>query len=285
MRRQTEPVTLGPDSVTWRLFGDWRNLLVTLWVGSMQNMHPGIGAAVEQHSRFFEERWSRVLRSFYPVLGVVYDGPQAADTAAKVVSYHHSLAGLDAAGRRYHALAPDTFYWAHAVFFMTMVRFGDRFMGGVTENERERLFTEHISWYRLYGLTMRPVPESWAAFQTYWDHMCADVLEDTPAAGYVLDLRELEPPRSLRWVPRPLWDRAWRLCARFLTWITTGLYDPVIRRRLGLAWTTRDERWHRRAGWLVHKAFTCLPRQHRYHPRARAGWRRTRGGAAGKHSP
>ncbi|MGW3074000.1 oxygenase MpaB family protein [Kitasatospora sp. NPDC001132] len=251
----------------------------------MQNMHPGIGAAVVQHSQFFEERWSRVLRSFYPVLGVVYAGPQAPDTAADVISYHRSLGGADEAGRRYHALAPDTFYWAHAVFFMTMIRFGDRFMGGVTDTEREQLFTEHVGWYRLYGLTMRPVPRSWEEFQTYWDHMCADVLEDTQAARYVLDLRDLEQPRSLQWVPRPLWDRAWRLCARLLTWTTTGLYDPVIRKRLGLTWSARDERWHRRAGRLVHAVFRCLPRQRRYHPRARAGWRRTRGRAAGEPSP
>jgi uncharacterized protein (DUF2236 family) len=40
---------LGPDSLTWRLFGDWRGLLVALWAGSMQNMHPQLGAAVERH--------------------------------------------------------------------------------------------------------------------------------------------------------------------------------------------------------------------------------------------
>ncbi|MGA5824080.1 oxygenase MpaB family protein [Kitasatospora sp. NPDC094028] len=136
--------------------------------------------------------------------------------------------------------------------------------------------TEHIGWYRLYGLTMRPVPESWEAFQAYWQHMCTHVLEDTKAARDVLDLRDLERPHPLRWVPRPLWDRAWRLCARILIWITTGLYEPVIRQRLGLTWTARDERWHRLAGRLVHGVFSCLPRLRRYHPRARAGWRRSR---------
>jgi uncharacterized protein (DUF2236 family) len=276
MPGQNEPITLGPDSVTWRFFGDWRNLLVTLWAGSMQNMHPGLGAGVEQHSRFFEERWARVLRSFHPILGVVYDGPQAPATALEVRSYHRSLSGTDATGRPYHALAPDTFYCAHAVFFMTMIRFGDRFMGGVTEREREQLFAEHVTWYRLYGLSMRPVPESWEAFQAYWQHMCAHVLRDTRATRDVLDLRDLERPRPLRWVPHALWDRVWRLCARLLIWITTGLYDPVIRQRLDLGWTARDERWHRRAGRLVHCAFSCLPRMRRYHPRARAGWRRVR---------
>ena len=50
------PVPLGPDSLTWKYFGDWRGMLQGPWAGSMQNMHPQLGAAVEQHSMFFMER-------------------------------------------------------------------------------------------------------------------------------------------------------------------------------------------------------------------------------------
>ena len=57
------PLPLGPDSLTWRYFGDWRGLLQGPWAGSMQNMHPQLGAAVIDHSTFFRERWPRLLRS------------------------------------------------------------------------------------------------------------------------------------------------------------------------------------------------------------------------------
>ncbi len=40
-------VPLGPDSLTWKLFGDWRGLLQGPWAGSMQNMQPQLGAAVK----------------------------------------------------------------------------------------------------------------------------------------------------------------------------------------------------------------------------------------------
>ena len=50
---------LGPDSVTWRYFGDWRGMLMGLWSGSMQNMHPKLAAGVWDHSDFFGERWER----------------------------------------------------------------------------------------------------------------------------------------------------------------------------------------------------------------------------------
>ena len=71
------PQPLGPDSLTWELFGDWRGLLQGPWAGSMQNMHPQLGAAVEQHSIFFTERMPRLLRSLYPIGGVVFDGDRA----------------------------------------------------------------------------------------------------------------------------------------------------------------------------------------------------------------
>ena len=80
---EAPPQPLGPDSLTWRYFGDWRGMLQGPWAGSMQNMHPQLGAAVEDHSTFFRERWPRLLRSLYPIGGVVFDGDRAPTTGAR----------------------------------------------------------------------------------------------------------------------------------------------------------------------------------------------------------
>jgi uncharacterized protein (DUF2236 family) len=37
---EAPPAPLGPDSLTWRFFGDWRGMLQGPWAGSMQNMRP-----------------------------------------------------------------------------------------------------------------------------------------------------------------------------------------------------------------------------------------------------
>ncbi|GAA3176929.1 hypothetical protein GCM10020255_068620 [Rhodococcus baikonurensis] len=190
------PVPLGPDSLTWKYFGDWRGMLQGVWAGSMQNMHPGLGAGVEEHSQFFGERWERLYRSLYPIAGVVFDGDRAQQTAEEVRGYHTRIKGVDKLGRRYHALDPDTFYWAHATFFMGTIVTAENFSGGLTEAQKRQLFTEHIQWYRLYGMSMRPVPETWEAFQEYWDHMCRNVLEDNKATRDVLDLSGLGKPRT-----------------------------------------------------------------------------------------
>ena len=128
------PQPLGPDSLTWKLFGDWRGVLQGVWAGSMQNMHPQLGAAVEQHSIFFMERMPRLFRSLYPIGGVVFDTDRAPMTGAEVRDYHIGIRGVDDKGRRYSALNPDVFYWAHSTFFMGTILTAERFGDGLTED-------------------------------------------------------------------------------------------------------------------------------------------------------
>ncbi|WP_037305163.1 oxygenase MpaB family protein [Amycolatopsis orientalis] len=273
----TQPRPLGPDSLTWKYFGDWRGLLIALWAGSMQNMHPELGAGVEEHSRFFEERWQRLFRSLYPIGGVIYDGPRARRTALEVRGYHDRIKGVDKHGRRYHALNPDTFYWAHATFFMSAILIADNFIGGIGEAEKRKLFDEHVQWYEMYGMSMRPVPASWEDFQLYWKRMCEEVLEDNKATRDVLEIQDIAKPHFLPWLPDLAWNLVRGSVARNFVWLTVGMYDQPIRERLGHTWTARDERRHRRVGKLINAAFKLVPHDLRYHPRARAGWRRERG--------
>jgi uncharacterized protein (DUF2236 family) len=274
---EAPPVALGPDSLTWKYFGDWRGLLQGLWNGSMQNMHPQLGAAVEEHSTFLRERVPRLMRSLYPIGGVVFDGDRAPRTAAEVRDYHTEIKGVDAQGRRYHALNPDVFYWAHAIFFKGTLIVAERFARGITEDQKRQLFDEHVQWYRMYGMSTRPVPKTWEDFQVYWDHMCRHVLENNHAARAVLDLSTLQRPPFLPWMPGWLWRAQRRLLGPAYAWLTIGLYDPPVRDLMGYAWSSRDEWVFRRCCGAVHVVWSVVPRRVRYHPRARAGWDRATG--------
>ncbi len=44
--------------------------------------------------------------------------------------------GFDASRRRYHGLNPETFYCAHATFFMLLVKVAEYFCGGLTKAEK-----------------------------------------------------------------------------------------------------------------------------------------------------
>ena len=275
---EAPPQPLGPDSLTWKYFGDWRGMLQGPWAGSMQNMHPQLGAAVEEHSIFFQERWPRLLRSLYPIGGVVFDTERAPRTGAEVRDYHVDIKGVDAQGRRYHALNPDVFYWAHSTFFVGTIIVAERFCGGITEAEKRQLFDEHIAWYRMYGMSMRPVPQTWEDFEQYWEHMCTEVLENNKAARMVLDLSELPKPPFLPWLPGRIWGLQRRfVVAPFFVWVTVGLYHPAVRKLMGYKWSRRDEWLHRMFGKLVYRIFSTLPERARMHPRARAGWDRATG--------
>ena len=272
------PLPLAPDSLTWQHFGNrLGGIALSLWVGSMQNMHPQLGAGVEQHSDFFGERLARVARSVYPIFGVVYDGDRAPTTAAEVRDYHRDIKGIDRHGRRYHALDPEVFYWAHAVFFKQTVLNAQVFGPGLSEDDKRRLFDEHVQWYRLYGVSERAVPADWEDFERYWDHMCRNVLEDNIATRNVLNLRDLDKPAIVAFIPDVLWPLARGPVTRALTWLTIGFYDEPVRRRLGFRWGPLSARLHRsicRALRFIHEhgLLRLDP-----HPRIAAGFDRASG--------
>ncbi|HNM10026.1 MAG TPA: oxygenase MpaB family protein [Mycobacterium sp.] len=268
---------LGPDSLTWKIFGDWRGLLQGPWAGSMQNMHPQLGAAVKDHSIFFTERLPRLFRSLYPIGGVVFDGERAPATGAEVRDYHIPIKGVDEQGRRYSALNPDVFYWAHATFFMGTILTAEHFGDGLTEAQKRQLFDEHVTWYQMYGMSMRPVPQTWEDFQVYWNRMCREELENTWAAREVLNLNSMPKPLDGQWIPDWLWSAYLRVMEPFAVWVTVGLYDEPVRELMGYMWSARDAWLHRRFGQGINLAFKLLPRRRRMHPRARAGWDRAEG--------
>ncbi|MBI3215949.1 MAG: DUF2236 domain-containing protein [Mycobacterium sp.] len=270
-----EPEPLGPDSLTWKYFGDLRTGMLGVWIGAIQNMYPQLGAGVEDHSILLREPLQRVARSVYPIMGVVYDGDRAAQTGAQIKGFHNTIKGTDAQGRRYHALDPETFYWAHATFFMLIIKTAEYFCGGLTEAEKRQLFDEHVQWYRMYGMSMRPVPETWEDFQLYWDRKCADELEINKATLDIFTIRIPKPRFVL--MPTVLWDQMFRPMVAGQRWIAAGLFDATLREKAGMRWTPGDEVALRLFGKAVEMAFWAVPDEIRLHPRALSAYRRASG--------
>jgi len=272
----TPPIApLGPDSLTWKYFGDLRTGLLGVWIGAIQNMYPELGAGVEDHSILLREPLQRVARSVYPIMGVVYDGDRAADTGAQIRGYHETIKGVDHDGRRYHALNPETFYWAHATFFMLIIKTAEYFCGGLTEAEKRQLFDEHVQWYQMYGMSMRPVPETWEDFQTYWEHKCSEELEINRATLDIFTIRIPKPWFVL--MPTPVWDQMFKPWLAGQRWVAAGVFDPAVRERAGMRWTPGDEVVLRLLGKAVELAFLAIPEEIRLHPRALAAYRRAAG--------
>ncbi len=225
-----------------------------------------------------------MFRSLPRILGVVYDGPQAAPTGKELRDFHRTIKGSDAQGRRCHALEPETFWWAHATFQYMTEQVADRFDGHrLTPAEREQLYQEGVEWYRRSGVSDRSVPADRASFQEKWDHYCAEVLELNEAAEWVLDsLRRpslsaepLLPPHLAVLRPLARVEPVRLSVFRVVRLLAFGGLPPTVRERFGIPWRAVDAWSLRGLEHAVRRAWPLLPASVRWQPRALAGWERT----------
>jgi uncharacterized protein (DUF2236 family) len=231
-----------PGSITWRRAGDARLLAASGYALLLQVAHPTVGAGVREHSNFRQDPWGRLLRTLDYANVMVYGEPdQAAAMGRWVRETHRRIKGVDAAGRRYHALDPEPYAWVHATLAEAIVTGHRRFGRPMTRIEVEDFWTQWRGLGRLLGVRERDLPEGWAAFRTYFDRMVEHRLEDNPTVHDVLDAlaRPARPP-----VPA-LTEGAWRVArlpaSRLGRLATVGLLPPALRRRLGLGWSPAQE--------------------------------------------
>jgi uncharacterized protein (DUF2236 family) len=280
------PVELGPDSLLWRWAGDSRIAYLGGTIGLLQTMHPAIGAALIEHSNFFEDPVDRVFRSLPSILGTVYD-EDGVGTGRWVRDAHRTIRGDDDGhGRPYRALDPETYWWAHATFQFMAEQVADRFdRHRLTPGEREQLYQEGVEWYRRYGVSLRPVPPTRAAFQEKWDHVCDTVLERNEATDFVLD--SLHQPLLPKFdgrapLPRHLHRLAdTRLVRRALSRpariVALGGLPARVRERLAIPWSRADQLQLDIIEWVTARTHRFAPASMRWQPRAADGWRRTTG--------
>jgi uncharacterized protein (DUF2236 family) len=257
---------LDSDSLTWRYLADVRGVLLALRAGVLQVMHPSISAALIEHSDVFENPLARLIRSAGPILGAVYDeDPET--TARWIRERHPPIRGRDPGGRRYHALDPGTYYWAHATFFEAQIATQELFGSPFTAAEKQQLYAESITWYARYGLTMRPVPPDYEAFERYWQRMLEDVLEATPVAlDAVQTMSQLPAPYPR--IDGPAWATVRPLIGFSAPWLARGTLPLQARETLGISWNLADEVTLRT---LVRTAWPILPSSLRRLPRAARG--------------
>nr|WP_187369636.1 oxygenase MpaB family protein [Fodinicola acaciae] len=271
-----QPAPLGPGSLTWQFFGDTRMLLVGPRAGVLQNMLPALGQGVLDHSVFFAETFARTKRSVGPIMNTVYGGARAAETGRKVRDFHLDIKGKFPDGTRYHALDPETYYWAHATFLDNLIYGVETFIRPLSTVEKEQLYQESKTWFRMYGVSDRVMPADWPGFQEYWQRMLREQIEPHKTARYGVGYVTKGLPAPKR-VPGWLW-RAVRPPANTLAaFVTTGGMPPSTREQLRLPWSDRQERRYRRFSAAVRRAdplWRTLPEAVRYLPQARRAFAR-----------
>lgn len=272
------PVTFGPGSVLYESYGDRLGFLCAGATGLMQLMYPPLGRGVEQHSEFYDEPLARLLRSVPQIVSIIFDGDLAPHQAHAVRDFHRDIKGdLPAShgGGRYHALDPETFFWAHATFVDVAFRVDELFGGRSMDHaRRSAYYLETVEWWRAYGLTMRVVPPTYDAFVEYWDHHVEHVLELTPAAQGLVDF--MNRPWSMRqhYVPQALWVPATLLGGLTARDVSLGALPPRLRELCGFRWTPAHQAGFDAFRTVVGRTWPHLPERVRLLPAARAAYAR-----------
>lgn len=237
--------------------GDFRTLLTGGSAGVLQLMYPPLGAAVAAQSDFFDDPFGRVYRSVPQIWATVL-APDGAERARNIRDLHRSIQGKDDGGRPYHALDPETYWWAHATFtwevFEAIRLF---FPGGLGGVDVERLYADTVGWYELYAVSSRPVPPDYRAFLAKFDDVCATTLEMTPAAARTLEMAlagQWRPPLIRENFRDPLSKGAGRA-------LVIGALPALVRRRFDIPWTRWDQRRFRLVCGVVRQGFRYVPKQ------------------------
>lgn len=273
-----DALPLGPESLVWRYFGDNRMYLIGPRPAVLQNMLAELGQGVLDHSVFFADTAARVKRSLPPIFMTVY-GADDSNAGTQVRDFHTSIKGEMPDGKRYHALDPETYFWAHATFVEQVLYFADTFVKRLTEAEKEQIYLESKTWYRRYGVSDRPMPATYAEFETYWQHMLDSVVVPHKTAQYGVGYVTKGFPK-----PKGVHPLAWKVIAPVFNpvaaFLTTGGMPPQTRPMLGLPWSDRQERLYQvfAAFWRsapVNFVWDRLPMSVRYNTFAQTGYARS----------
>ncbi|WP_395308394.1 oxygenase MpaB family protein [Mycobacterium sp. AMU20-3851] len=270
-----DALPLGPDSLVWKYFGENRMYLIGPRPAVLQNMLAELGQGVLDHSVFFSDTAARVKRSLPPIFMTVY-GTDSDNRGTQVRDFHKEIKGDMPDGKRYHALDPETYYWAHATFVEQVLYFADTFVKRLTEAEKEQIYLESKTWYRRYGVSDRPMPATYADFVQYWDRMMSEILVAHKTAQYGVGYVTKGFPR-----PKGVHPLAWKVIAPVFNpvaaFLTTGGMPPQAREMLELPWSDRKEKayqafaafWRSRpVNWLWDR----LPMSVRYNKYALKGY-------------
>lgn len=254
---------LGPDSILWNRFGDWRSAFVALSAGVLQIAHRDISRSLVQQSNVFDNEVARLVRSAFPIIRAVYEGPEV---GSMIRDFHKDIKGTHPDGSRYHSLNPEVYYWAHATFAAMPYLLAGNFMPDMTRAEKEQLFQECRTWYSFYGVAEPDdAPKTHDEYVDYMDAMI-DKLgpSETIDRSRIINGLTLDTPDPS--VPKWAWKPVAPYVSKLLLWVAIGMIPDKLRDKLGWEWTKSDARRLKALSTGTRLVFSVLPRKARMVP-------------------
>src|SRR5262249_9071914 len=194
-----------------------REALIFLGAGRalcLQLAHPGVAAAVAEHSDSLFDPIGRFHRTFRIVFALVFGTLDQAFEAARRLHHRHSQIrgviparlGAIPAGTPYWANELDALRWVHATLIETALLVHDLILPPLTEVEREAFYVESKIFAGLLGIPGSRLAPDWNSYAAYNETMRrSNTLAVSPEATAILQ-HLLSGTRS--WSRVPKWYKA-----------------------------------------------------------------------------
>lgn len=184
----------------------------------MQAALPEAFDALFSHSAGFDAPYERLERTAVVMNTIAFGTKKDADRVTRRVRAMHRRAGVD---------NPDWLLWVLATLVDSALVVYQRYVGALSEDEREAYWQDYRIIGTLFGLAEADMPADIGAFDAYVKGMLRGTeLRVTPRA------REL----SIRIVMRPPVPLKFRPVLEMANFITVGLLPREIRRAYGFGW-------------------------------------------------
>jgi uncharacterized protein (DUF2236 family) len=199
-----DPGLFGPDSVTWRIHGDFPGMLAGgLSALMLQALHPRALAGVYDHSNFREDLVGRLRRTTAFVAGTSYAPTlQAQQLIARVRGIHLRVRGHTPTGEPYAADDPALLTWVHVTEAHGFLQGYRMYCQPVPEATADRYYDEVRRVAEALGA--QAVPASQAQVHAYFQAMQPQLRYDARSAEVMAVLAGIRLPVPVAGVSREL---------------------------------------------------------------------------------
>ncbi|QLK61869.1 DUF2236 domain-containing protein [Enterobacteriaceae bacterium Kacie_13] len=192
------PGLFGPESVTWRVHGDFTSMLCGgVSALLLQMLHPLALAGVWDHSSFREDMLGRLRRTSQFVSGTTFAPTGDANALIdKVKSIHLRVTGTDAHGTPYAASDPDLLVWVHVTEAYSFLKSHLRYRNpALSLTDQNRYYQEFARVAESLGSAK--VPDSVSAVDAYLQAMRPQLRCDDRTQEVVRLLQNAPAPSHL----------------------------------------------------------------------------------------
>lgn len=140
-----DPGLFGPESVCWRVHGDFTSMLVGgISALLLQALHPLALAGIWDHSNFRQDLLGRLRRTGQFISGTTFGSQADAQRLIeRVRSIHLNVTGHAADGRCYAAYDPDLLTWVHVAEVSSFLKAHLRYLNpDLPGHEQDRYYAE-----------------------------------------------------------------------------------------------------------------------------------------------